>query len=45
MMAAHDAMGGIPGAESPFSFGAGIYVLGISALVLAALALKKPANV
>jgi len=44
MMAAHDVIGAMPGAESPFSFGAGMYVLGICALVLAALALKKPAN-
>jgi hypothetical protein len=43
MMAAHDMTAGM-GGESPFSFGAGIYLLGICALVLAALALKKPAN-
>ena len=44
MIAAHDLTAGIPGAESPYSFGAGMYLLGISALALAALALKKPAN-
>jgi hypothetical protein len=38
-------MGGIPtGGESPFSYGAGAYLLGISALVLAALSLKKTAT-
>jgi hypothetical protein len=45
MYSAHDALGGMPtGGESPFSYGAGAYLLGISALVLAALSLKKPAN-
>jgi hypothetical protein len=44
MWAAHDAMGGMGGGESPYSFGAGIYILGLCGLVLAALALKKPAN-
>jgi len=45
MYSAHDALGGMPtGGESPFSYGAGAYLLGISALVLAALSLKKPVN-
>jgi hypothetical protein len=45
MYSVHDAMGGIPtGGESPFSYGAGAYLLGISALVLAALSLKKTAT-
>jgi hypothetical protein len=45
MMAAHDVMGAMPGGgESPFSFGAGAYLLGITALALAALSLKKPVS-
>lgn len=45
MWSVHDATGGMPsGGDSPFSYGAGAYLLGISALALAALALKKPAN-
>jgi hypothetical protein len=44
MIAAHDMTGGMPGAESAYSFGAGLYLLGLSSLALAALALKKPAN-
>ena len=44
MIAAHDVMGAVPGAESPFSFGAGAYLLALTGLVLAALAFKKPAS-
>lgn len=45
MWSVHDATGGMPtGVDSPFSYGAGVYLLGISALALAALALKKPAT-
>jgi hypothetical protein len=44
MIAAHDVMGAMPGAENPFSFGAGAYLLALTALVLAALAFKKPAS-
>jgi hypothetical protein len=43
LIAAHDVVGAMPGGESPFSYGAGLYLLGLSSLVLAALALKKPA--
>jgi hypothetical protein len=45
MIAAHDMMGGMPsGGESPFSYGAGVYLLALSSLVLAAMAFKKPAG-
>jgi len=45
MWSVHDATSGVPaGVDSPFSYGAGAYLLGISALALAALALKKPAT-
>jgi hypothetical protein len=45
MWSVHDATSGMPaGVDSPFSCGAGTYLLALSALALAALALKKPAT-
>lgn len=45
MWSVHDVTSGMPaGVDSPFSYGAGAYLLALSGVALAALALKKPAT-